>query len=1115
MVWAVSAALALAMASSRAEDIDLYVSASTAASAPNVLMVIDNSSNWSANDQAWSKETVKRKCGSDADCLRYVEQIFGSDATLTQGQVQAAALKLVLDELVCGPSSLGLKVKLGFMFLNEEGSFDINGTQADKSFISGYIRHRVTLLDSAQCDKVRTDLTAIRADINNPLFKGPSSTSYGHALFEAFKYYGGWTNPAGASSGTAGAPTGPSGFGPQRNSVKTGREDPLAFTDAGKSTYKSPIEDTCGKSYIIFVGNTYPNQEPRTDQNKNPPTNDYLGRLDGTKAQIYSVPNKADIRFADEWTRFLWNTDVNEVPGQQRIRTYTIDVFNPDAGKPDNATRAKQAALLRSMASAGEPSFKDGYYGIGGDLKALIGAFRDLLTQVAAENSVFASASLPVSANAQGLYLNQVFIGMFRPDAGGHQRWTGNLKQYQFKQIPSVTTDGQTVNDLTLVDASGNPALDETTTGFLRQCARSFWTTDSGDYWNFVPGSDSSLCTPIVTSLWSDLPDGPIVERGGAAQRLRVAGHDSRNLRTCITDCGPGAATIPFDKDRVPPALSDELVKWVRGENLGDGFLTDQGVASTATYPGLPISATTRPTIHGGVIHSRPLVVNYGTTTDDVVVFYGADDGVLRAVDGNTTGSTAGQELWGFIASEHYSKFVRLRSNSPKISYPGFAYTPAPRPKDYFFDGSIGGYQERTASTNKVWLYASMRRGGRMVYAFNASQKPSRTSNPTLLWRFGCASDTECATAAAGETQIGQTWSTPQAIRVRIGDQAVPLVTFGAGYDACEDQEATTDPCAAGSKGRGLFVLDAELGAASSNYRHFLPSDLSGVGRFVADVTALDINLDGYIDVLYSADTRGNLWRINTSNPSDGYKGYASVADWPMILVARLSDWTTSEQSNRRKFQYGASAVHLKDGQVIVQLGSGDREKPLQGSEAANVVNRFYGIRDNVTRTAQSDVTPVTHSGTGLAGLANVTGQDPVEPETTVGSGGWYFNLVTTSAPYEQVVTTPLTIGGVTYFSTYQANGTPKEGACYNLGTARAYRVNFQTGTKLPDAPLATEFLRGGFAPSPVAGIALVDGKKVPFIIGGQGASQVGVDKPVLNPKKKRTPVYRYQRIDR
>ena len=189
-----------------------------------------------------------------------------------------------------------------------------------------------------------------------------------------------------------------------------------------------------------------------------------------------------------------------------------------------------------------------------------------------------------------------------------------------------------------------------------------------------------------------------------------------------------------------------------------------------------------------------------------------------------------------------------------------------------------------------------------MVYAFDASQRPSSTSNPTLLWRFGCASDTECATAAVGEPQIGQTWSTPQAIRVRVGSTTVPLVAFGAGYDACEDQEATTDPCAAGSKGRGVYVLDAAVGAAGSNYRDILPSDLSGVGRFVADVTSLDINLDGYIDVLYTADTRGNVWRINTSNPSDGYKGYASVADWPMILVASLSDWTTSGLSNRRKF---------------------------------------------------------------------------------------------------------------------------------------------------------------------------------------------------------------------
>jgi type IV pilus assembly protein PilY1 len=53
----------------------------------------------------------------------------------------------------------------------------------------------------------------------------------------------------------------------------------------------------------------------------------------------------------------------------------------------------------------------------GGDLYGLIAAFTDVLTQIASINSVFASASLPVSVNTQGTFLNQVFMGVFRPTA--------------------------------------------------------------------------------------------------------------------------------------------------------------------------------------------------------------------------------------------------------------------------------------------------------------------------------------------------------------------------------------------------------------------------------------------------------------------------------------------------------------------------------------------------------------------------------------------------------------------------------------------------------------------------------------------------------------------------
>jgi type IV pilus assembly protein PilY1 len=190
---------------------------------------------------------------------------------------------------------------------------------------------------------------------------------------------------------------------------------------------------------------------------------------------------------------------------------------------------------------------------------------------------------------------------------------------------------------------------------------------------------------------------------------------------------------VDFNTANVPsvPGLSDaesaRLVDWARGVNNGDGTTSAAGALSYSDY-GLGASAT-RPTVHGEVVHSRPLAINYGTsaTGDDVVVFYGAGDGMLRAVSGNQTGAGAGDELWAFIAPEHWSKLNRVRINSPRISYPDIAtgLTPLPTPKSYFFDGAIGGYQERNSSTvTRTWIFPSMRRGGTGVYAFDVSSKP-------------------------------------------------------------------------------------------------------------------------------------------------------------------------------------------------------------------------------------------------------------------------------------------------------------------------------------------------------------------------------------------------------
>ena len=63
------------------------------------------------------------------------------------------------------------------------------------------------------------------------------------------------------------------------------------------------------------------------------------------------------------------------------------------------------------------------------DFAKLVLAFKTIVGKIAAVNSVFAAVSLPVSVNTQGTYLNEIYVGMFRPAQGFLPQWQGNLKQ--------------------------------------------------------------------------------------------------------------------------------------------------------------------------------------------------------------------------------------------------------------------------------------------------------------------------------------------------------------------------------------------------------------------------------------------------------------------------------------------------------------------------------------------------------------------------------------------------------------------------------------------------------------------------------------------------------------
>lgn len=764
--------------------------------------------------------------------------------------------------------------------------------------------------------------------------------------------------------------------------------------------------------------------------------------------------------YADEWARFLNQTDVSSATGKQGVSTYTIDVFK-------DAQDANETKLLMSMARAG-----GGKYFSATNEEAIKNALRQIFSEIQSVNSVFASSSLPVSVNTQGTYLNQVFMGMFRPDGGSKPRWFGNLKQYQFKIFDT----------LKLADKNGDQAI-SSTTGFITPCADSFWTTDSGTYWNYGGSNATGSCTAQTStfpaagssSAYSDAPDGDVVEKGGAAQRLRgvgssggtlvstatryalCAGGDTpatascRLLKTCdgstSTSC---TALTSFDTSNTAAltaaafgvaddATKNNLVNWVRGQDLDD-------------ENGNNVTTEMRPSAHGGVVHSQPAVVDFGGTTG-VVTFYGGDEGVLHAVDGGKTDSE-GVELWGFIAPETFGRLNRLKLNSPLINFPGvsMALTPTPTAKNYFFDGSIGVYQ----SGATVWIYPTMRRGGRAIYAFDVSTPAS----PTIKWRKGCftnstSDDSSCST---GWSAIGQTWSKPQVATLN-GYGTTPVLVFGGGYDSCEDTDSQTR-CAGTRKGAGIWFVNADTGALLRYY----PTHYSVPG----DVTLLK-DASGNITYVYAADTGGYVYRINVGT-YDGtaftdWSGNSAATD---IDIAYLSE-PTAVPPQQRKFLYGPSVV-VNEGFNAVLLGSGDREHPLLTNYpcADPVTNEFFMLKDTPTAYA-ANIAP--------GDLYNVTGLAAPLQATLDATQGWLFSLSTC----EQVVNRALTIGGTTYFGTNAPTQSTPGTCSTNLGTARGYAVDFLSGTGNTES---TIYVGGGLPPSPVGGVVDIDGQKQPFCIG-------------------------------
>ncbi|HEX6295154.1 MAG TPA: PilC/PilY family type IV pilus protein [Burkholderiales bacterium] len=1115
-----------------------------------MLIIIDNSANWSSASQQWP-------------------------GGFKQGQSELRALRTVAGELTAN-------INFGMMMFTEGSGLSAPG---------GYVRFHMRPMTDENKLAFQELIGADSGCIDGPnslnltpncIYKnfdgapektGTAKTNYSATLFEAFKYLGGYTSPALAHSDTAGTPidtvAGPTAthFGGVRYAGNPdSKSDPFAFVDGAsgaRNTYISPIDEvSCARNYVIFIGNGFPvldleekvlkgvggnstqlampvlstqsivepigsscgthsggNETQRlANCTANIPlalkeefahhTNfacragsgvvdalacgvDVNARkyvVDATRANVVTqtgqsaVPATNVARFTDEWAKFLFTTDVHPAPGQQNVKVHTIDVFNA-------AQDSRQTSLLFNMARVG-----GGKYYQASNEQDILNAIRQILIEIQSVNAVLASASLPINATNRSQNENQVFVGMFRPDPEGYPRWFGNMKRYQ---IALFGTEAR------LADKNGVEAVSGET-GFIQACASSFWTTDSGTYWDFLQ-DNAGICSTAVTSVFSDLPDGPNVEKGAVAEVIRKGNNPpttdsaptfavNRTVYTCANDgfdvtCKFNEAMDVLSTTTVTqdafgvffPAVHEKLVKFVQGEDVDDENLSSKAGDNGAGFKDV------RPSVHGDVAHSRPLPVNY--LSHGVVVFYGSNDGAFRAVRGSD-----GKELWSFIAPEHHGKFERLLRKEPLILYPSMVDPlPVPRPiaKDYFFDGSAGLFH--TANDDNVWVFPSMRRGGRMLYGFDVTNPTA----PMMKWRLGCTDPSlaDVDSCTPGFEQMGQTWSTPAVALVKGYSGTKPVIIVGGGYDTCEDQDAApnTECKPETRRGNRVYVIDADSGVRLAT----LPTN----GSVPADVTLVDRDFDGYADHAYAADTTGRLYRIDFVDPFSVGTTLAKEK-WTITEIARVT-------SDARKFLFSPAALPAAD-KVYLTIASGDRERPLRENYPfptgtnAGVLNRAYMVIDKFSTSG----TPIDLDGSSMEDMSLGSGCPTASdnPEAR-GSDGWYINLNAASTDPkvnvgEQGVTSTIIFGGLVFFSTNRPLEVTKGACTNNLGEARGYALNLLNASGAADTQnfcggaRSAEFLGGGLPPSPVTGTVPVGGKPVTIMIGGVQRTG-GVSSPI------------------
>ena len=689
--------------------------------------------------------------------------------------------------------------------------------------------------------------------------------------------------------------------------------DSVAGAKSG-NTYRSPIEHSCQRTNIIFLTDGEPTYDLKANSLIRPlAASNTTWRQNSCENWTGRSENDTDRKNGQclpHLAEYMANQDMlSGVSGKQTINTYTIGF-------------ATNQQLLKNTAEAG-----GGKYFTTSNVSGLTEAMKSIIVEILAENTSFAAPSVAVSAYNNLGYRNDLYYALFRPAEG--DRWVGNVKRYK------LARDGN--GDSLVVDRDGNPAVD-TQTGFFRDSARSFWSSTADGKDVAKGGVAENLPSTRKVYTWTKADRTPTANAGvsGAETLQNLA--DTQSLTNAMLGAANNTERSAF-------------IKWGQGLDPQTNIRRQQVADVLHNEPKLVAYRTdenlARVTNAEKSTDDETYDASLGDTLEQLYLFFSSNEGFIHAVDAKT-----GVEKFAFIPKELL----------PNL---GAYYKDAKGgPKTYGMDGQLNLWVEygelntanQTRALSKAYLYAGMRRGGRNYYVLDVTS----LDTPKLKWVIKGG-------VTPGFDSLGQTWSAPLLGKLKVDGTPTQVVIFSGGYDTNQDDDAPNTP-SDDTRGNALYIVDANTGKLlwragkdeSANLRI-----ASMTNSIPAEPALVDVDGDGLIDILYAADTRGQIFRVDFN-----HSGTSTTATGGRI--ASLGGATALD--NRRFYSAPDIALHRERGtqaHFTIAIGSGYRAHPLN----EDTEDRFYVLRDYNVYSPPARYTTLTEAELTDVSSVSVTGE--------------------------------------------------------------------------------------------------------------------------------------------